>query len=148
MVPSPAKVVMMPPLTWRMRLFLESAMYILPFGSKAMPCGEFNCALTAGPPSPEKPAREVPAISVTGPLPLILKTQFEELKERLPEASRATRAGCPMEILAAAAGVAGGAPPATVDMEYCCASAMEAPASSEMNLNMRKSGPGGMRDGS
>jgi hypothetical protein len=41
-----------------------------------------------------------------------------------------------METLAAAAGVAGGAPPATVDMEYCCASAIEAPANREMNLNI------------
>ena len=48
-----------------------------------------------------------------------------------------------METLAAAAGVAGGAPPATVDMEYCCASAMEAPASSGMNLNMRSPVPAG-----
>jgi hypothetical protein len=41
-----------------------------------------------------------------------------------------------METVEAAAGVAGGAPPATVEMEYCCASAMEAPASSEMTFNI------------
>ena len=45
-----------------------------------MPCGAFNCAFTARPPSPEKPAREVPAMSVTVPVESILKTQFELLK--------------------------------------------------------------------
>ena len=39
-----------------------------------------------------------------------------------------------MEVLAAVAGVAGGAPPATVEIEYCCAKASAAPASSRRNF--------------
>jgi hypothetical protein len=43
-----------------------------------------------------------------------------------------TRFGCPIEVLAAAAGVGGGAPPATVEIEYCCPSATWLAAISEI----------------
>jgi hypothetical protein len=92
----------------------------LPAESTATPCGEFNCALTAGPPSPEKPAREFPATSVRVPPPSILKTEFPLLKYTPPEAT-ASFLGCPIEVFKAATGVGGGAPPATVDIVYCCA---------------------------
>jgi hypothetical protein len=43
-----------------------------------------------------------------------------------------TRLGCPMEVLTGDAGVGGGAPPAAVMIEYCCAIANELPASSKV----------------
>src|ERR1039458_10357884 len=131
--PVPAKVLMMPAaLTMRTRLFFESAMYRLPVLSSARPCGAFNCARVAGPPSPEKPGRELPAISVRFPPPSILNPQFKLLKWTFPDASTITRSGCPIEVLAAAAGVGGGAPPATVATEYCCPSATWLAAISEI----------------
>ena len=50
--------------------------------------------------------------------------------------------GWPMEALRAVTGVAGGAPPATVEMVYCCAKAVT-PANSRIeNLSMRVVSPG------
>jgi hypothetical protein len=46
-----------------------------------------------------------------------------------------------MEIEEPVAGVAGGAPPAAVDIVYCCARANEPLASNSMNLNMEKFRP-------
>src|SRR5271157_175553 len=101
---------------------------MLPAASTAMPTGVFNCAFTAGPPSPENPGRELPATSVRV-TPLSLNTEWPLLKYTLPAPSTATRRGWPMEVPVAATGVGGGAPPATVVIEYCCPSATEAPAS-------------------
>ncbi len=74
-------------------------------------------AAAAGPPSPEKPGRELPATSVSVPLEEILKTALPLLKYTLPLASVVTRFTVPIAVLAAAAGVVGGAPPATVEIE-------------------------------
>jgi hypothetical protein len=58
-----------------------------------------------------------------------------------------TRLGCPMEMPTAPVGVAGGAPPAAVYIEYCCAHAKEPPASSKIphsfptDLNIYNSSP-------
>jgi hypothetical protein len=49
-----------------------------------------------------------------------LKTEFPLLKYTPPEAT-ASFLGCPIEVFKAATGVGGGAPPATVDIVYCCA---------------------------
>src|ERR1022692_5322663 len=111
----------------RMTLFAESAMKTLPDLSITKPWGTFNWAAVAGPPSPEYPARDVPAISVRTPVVSILNTEFELLKYTLPEASMAVRRGCPMAVPAAATGVAGGTPPANVEIVYCWAGAREAP---------------------
>src|SRR5579863_942934 len=130
MAPFPAKVLMMPlGDTIRMRLFKESAIYTFPAASTAIPTGRFNCAFTAGPLSPENPGRELPATSVKLPLELILKTQLPLVKYRLPDESTASRRGCPIEIAVALTGVAGGTPPATVVMEYCCPWATQAQSS-------------------
>ena len=59
--PVPATVVMVPFRTMRMQLLLESAIYTAPDDATATPCGKFSVALVAGPPSPENPARPVPA---------------------------------------------------------------------------------------
>src|SRR4051812_31580434 len=42
----------------------------------------------------------------------------------LPAPSTATRPGSPITALVAVAGVCGGAPPATVEITYCCADAL------------------------
>ena len=42
--------------TLRILKLLVSEMYRFPALSNAMSCGKFNCALAAGPPSPENPA--------------------------------------------------------------------------------------------
>src|SRR5690349_25044800 len=41
-----------------------------------------------------------------------------------------------MDVLDAATGVAGGAPPAIVEIVYCCANATLAPTSNRLHLNM------------
>ncbi len=63
LLPPPAKVVMVPPLTLRTRLFPVSLMYTLPAASPTMPCGLDidSAALVAGPPSPLKPTEPPPA---------------------------------------------------------------------------------------
>src|SRR5271157_4705818 len=93
-----------------------------------MPAGALSCALTAGPPSPENPAREFPATSARL-APLSRYTQLPAVKYRLPFESTMVRLGLPMVVLSAAAGVGGGAPPATVDIVYCCPCATGKPAS-------------------
>jgi len=64
-----------------------------------------------------------------------LKTEFPLLKYT-PPAATASFLGCPMEILKAAAGVGGGAPPATVDIVYCCENAAGLAASSRVQHNL------------
>ena len=49
LVPFPAATPITPPETSKTRLATESAMYRLPEGSTAMPMGDSNCALMAGP---------------------------------------------------------------------------------------------------
>src|SRR6478672_1439540 len=101
-LPLPAKVVMMPLVsTLRTRLFSESAMYRLPAESNARPLGAFSFALTAGPPSPEKPARELPATKVMEPEASILKTELPLLKYRLPPENTSFR-GWPIDVFRAA----------------------------------------------
>src|SRR5882724_11529938 len=63
--------------------------------------------------------RPVPATKVSVPLPAILNRAFEDVKYTLPLLSTASRCGCAMDVLSAAAGVAGRPPPATVDTKYC-----------------------------
>src|SRR5579885_2299281 len=109
---------------------------MLPEESIAMPWGVFSCARVARPPSPENPALEFPATTVNAPLGLTLKTAWDALKYRLPAESVATRLGCPMAAAVAATGVAGGAPPATVEIVYCCARASDAPATSRKIFTM------------
>jgi hypothetical protein len=67
--------------------------------------------------------------------PSILKTEFPLLKYTLPEAT-ASFLGCPIDVLKAAAGVGGGAPPATVDIVYCCAYAAGLTASHRVQHNL------------
>src|SRR5579871_1826667 len=82
--PFPATVLMTPlGETFRTRLFMESAMYKLPDASTATLCGENNCALVAGPPSPEKPPMVVPAT--------VEITPFETFRTRLVVASAMNR---------------------------------------------------------
>src|ERR1039458_580373 len=74
--PPPATVVTTPvaPSTRRTRELFESAMYKLLFGSTANPpppSEKLNEALTAGPPSPEKPLAPEPAITVVVPVPAL-----------------------------------------------------------------------------
>src|SRR5579862_1060822 len=102
--------------TTRIRLLVESEIYTLPAASTATPSGPFNVAAMAGPPSPENPGRELPAISVSTPPESSLKTEFRLAKYRLPALSTATRRGAPTEVLLPATGVAGGAPPAKVEI--------------------------------
>jgi len=59
----------------------------------------------------------IAATSVSVPLEEILKTALPLLKYTLPLASVVTRFTVPIAVLAAAAGVVGGAPPATVEIE-------------------------------
>src|SRR5579863_2074816 len=91
--------------------------------SSATPCGTFNSAAVAGPPSPEYPALDVPAIRVSTPVVSILNTEFELLKYRFPAPSMAERSGSPIAVPEAATGVDGGEPPANVDIVYCWAKA-------------------------
>src|SRR5262249_4324025 len=66
--PVPAMVVMIPDGdTARIRLFPVSAKYSVPDRATVMPPGSFKTALAAGPPSPEKPALPVPAITANLP---------------------------------------------------------------------------------
>src|SRR5215831_7185702 len=62
--PVPAIVEIIPPETLRTRLFQLSAIYRFPELSTARPCGRYNWAEEAGPPSPEKPEVPVPATVV------------------------------------------------------------------------------------
>ena len=66
--PLPATVLMTPFETLRTRWLPPSAMYRLPHGSIATPCGRFNWAWFAGPPSPPKPCVPSPAIVTICPL--------------------------------------------------------------------------------
>src|SRR6185369_9335000 len=100
------------------------------------PCGEFSWAFTAAPPSPEKQGRELPAINVRTPAESIRNTEFPALKYTLlPDTI--TLCGNPIGVLVAGAGVAGGAPPATVEIVYCCAKAAVPARSRIESLNMR-----------
>src|ERR1019366_2526671 len=54
--------------TFRIRLFLESAMKRFPEASAAIPRGSYNDSEVAAPPSPEKPAVPFPATVVMMPL--------------------------------------------------------------------------------
>src|SRR5689334_19999933 len=65
--PPPATVVTIPPATLRMRPLYSSATYKFPAGSVARAATPLNCALIAGPPSPEYPTIPVPATLVTVP---------------------------------------------------------------------------------
>src|ERR1700676_2354779 len=64
LAPVPATVVIVPPLTLRMRLLARSAIYRLPAMSTETLSGEFNSALVAGPLSPEYPPTPFPATVV------------------------------------------------------------------------------------
>ena len=70
----------------------------------------------AGPESPEYTALPLPATRVRVPEPSTLNTRFPELKYTLPKASAATPTGDARPTLAAAAGVNGTPPPATVEI--------------------------------
>jgi hypothetical protein len=54
----------------------------------------------------------------------------------LPEAVAVCRGG-PMDVLVPVAGVLGGAPPATVDMEYCCPCKNELLKASTMKIQRK-----------
>jgi hypothetical protein len=105
----------------RTRAFPLSPTKISPAASTAMPVGLLSCALTAGPPSPEYPALEVPATSVSIALFSSLKTQLEALKYTFPALSVAIPEIPPSGTVVAATGLGKGAPPATVEITYCCA---------------------------
>ena len=53
----------------------RSATNTLPAASTAMPIGKLNCAADAGPPSPELPARPLPAKRVSVPPASTLNTE-------------------------------------------------------------------------
>ena len=77
-VPVPAIVVMMPLVaTLRTTLESRSAMKTLPAASMAMPMGKFSCARVAGPPSPELPARPLPAKRVRTPAAVDLEDRVQ-----------------------------------------------------------------------
>jgi hypothetical protein len=62
--------------TFRMRLFPESAIKRFPDGSNAIPDGLFNSAAAAGPPSPANPVvRQFPAIVLMYLAPSISRMQ-------------------------------------------------------------------------
>src|ERR1035441_2918214 len=89
-LPLPATVVIMPfALTLRMRLLSESAMNRFPLESTATPFGEYNAALVAAPPSPEKPMLALPATVTIVPFAFILRTrQFNQsVRNRLDRKS-------------------------------------------------------------
>src|ERR1022692_2639297 len=71
---------------YRTALLLLSAMNRLPLASALIPCGWFNCALVAGPPSPLKPEFPLPATVLM--LPPTLKRRItlalESERYRLP----------------------------------------------------------------
>jgi len=83
---------------------------------------------TAEPPSPEKPAVEVPAIRLIVPVEFSLKTHRRLMKQRVPAESAANPLSTSICMVLAEAGVAGGEPPATVEIRYCCALQHEMPA--------------------
>ena len=66
--------------------------------STAIPCGALNCALTAGPPSPEKPGRELPATSDSVAAGHLEDRVAAAEKYMLPAESTATRRGWPIEV--------------------------------------------------
>ena len=80
-VPLPATVVMVPLAAIRRTTEASrSATNRLPAASTAMPMGEFNCAATAAPLSPEFPARALPATRVSVPPASTLNTECKLLK--------------------------------------------------------------------
>src|SRR5258708_1158668 len=88
--PPPAKVVIVPPLTLRTRLFPESLMYTLPIESAAMPNGWDRNALVAGPLSPPKLGELPPAKVTTLPWVIFRTRVLESWKETADEPSTAT----------------------------------------------------------
>src|SRR5690242_20704856 len=80
-VPLPATVVRTPLLSFRTRLLFWSAIYKLPALSNAMPDGEFNDALSAGPPSPANPDVPLPATVVMMPALSTLRMRLLLLSE-------------------------------------------------------------------
>ena len=71
-------------------------MYRLPAASTATPWGPFNCALAAGPPSPEYPVDPFPAtVPMMAPLAETLRTRLlpKSAMYTLPEESTATPMG-------------------------------------------------------
>src|SRR5271165_2334470 len=86
----------------------------------AVACGEFSCAWTAGPPSPEYPGFPLPAISVRTPVASALNTEFKAAMYVFPAEPKEIP-GIVVNGAPTAGWVAGGTPPAIVEITYCCA---------------------------
>src|SRR5215217_1191251 len=92
--PVPATVVILPfRSTLRTLLLWWQAMNRFPSSSRAMPIGRFRAALGAGPPSPEKPNRPVPATVVIVPEGSIFRTLVKSPTYRFPRSSKVIWSG-------------------------------------------------------
>ena len=106
-----------PPSRWRRfhlhrRCYRDDPMAIAP--------AVLNSALVAGPPSGEEPHLEFPAMRVMIPSPSILKAELETVKYTFPLSAAIPRLGT-TDAIRPAMGVGSGAPPAKVEIVYCCA---------------------------
>src|ERR1039457_3865884 len=94
-VPLPATVLIVPAgVTFRIRLFIRSAMKRLPALSTATSLGWFSSAAVAGPPSPLKPAVPLPATVLIVPAAVTFRMRLlPSAMKRLPALSTAMPAG-------------------------------------------------------